>query len=164
MSQLKTLLIAAALILSAYAPGSLAQQQPDLHAAIVEAYGLVREGTRQILSEELLLTEEESKEFWPVYDEYTADLDEIEQRFLSLVKAYLQRYDRGILTDDDAEKILDASLKIQEDRLKIRRRYLRQFKRVLPGIKVARFYQLENKIQAEVDAVLAVAIPLADPR
>ena len=31
-------------------------------------------------------------------------------------------------------------------------------------IKVTRFFQLENKIRAEVDRALALAIPLADPR
>jgi len=33
----------------------------------------------------------------------------------------------------------------------------------MSSIKVMRFYQLENKISAEIDAALAVMIPLADP-
>jgi hypothetical protein len=37
------------------------------------------------------------------------------------------------------------------------------FKKSLPALKVARFYQLENKIEAEIDAQLALAVPLIEP-
>jgi hypothetical protein len=50
------------------------------------------------------------------------------------------------------------------DALQVRQRYVRHFRKIIPGIKLLRFYQLENKIRAEVDAALALAIPLADPR
>ena len=164
MSHMKSLLIAATLLLPfAWAPAT-AQDQPDLHAAIVQAYDLVRDGTRQIMDEEMLLTAEEEEKFWPLYDNYVVELKEVEDRYLDLLKAFLQRYDRGILTDEDAGKIIDAGLRIREDRQKIRRRYLHDFRRILPEIKVLRFYQLENQVHAEVDSVLAVAIPLADPR
>ena len=163
MSHTKTVILAAAFLVFAAGPVT-AQEQPDLHAAIVQAYDLARDGTRQILLDELLLTDEEAAEFWPRYDEYAAELKEVEDRYLSLIKAFLQRYDRGILNDEDAGKIVEAGLNIQRDRLKIRRRYLNDFSEVLPQIKVLRLFQLENKVQAEVDAVLAVAIPLADPR
>jgi hypothetical protein len=36
------------------------------------------------------------------------------------------------------------------------------FRTVLPVQEVARFYQLENKMDAEVDAQLALAIPLLE--
>lgn len=164
MSHMKSLLIAAALILPFAAMPAAAQEQPDLHASIVQAYDLVRDGTRQIMQDELLLSAQEETKFWPLYEKYMADLKEVEDRYLDLLKAFLQRYDRGILNDEDAGKIIDAGLRIQEDRQKVRRRYLREFRKILPEIKVLRFFQLENKVQAEVDSVLAVAIPLADPR
>ena len=163
MSHTKTLILTTLLLGVAALPVS-AQQQTDLHAAIGQAYELAREGTRQILMDELLLSPEEQAEFWPMYDEYAAELKQVEDRYLSLIKAFLQRYDRGILNDEDAGKIIDAGLSIQDDRLKIRRRYLEDFRGLLPEIKVLRLFQLENKVQAEVDSVLAVAIPLADPR
>ena len=66
------------------------------------------------------------------------------------------------LTDEDANELVDEYLEIQIAILQVRQRYLQQFRRVLPGIKVARFYQIENKIRADVDAVLALVVPLAD--
>lgn len=164
MSHMKSLLIAAVLILPLASAPAAAQDQPDLHTAIVQAYDLVRDGTRQIMEDEMLLTAEEEADFWPLYGKYVEELTEVEDRYLSLLKAFLQRYDRGILTDEDAGKIIDAGLSIREDRQKIRRHYLQDFRKILPEIKVLRFYQLENQVHAEVDSVLAYAIPLADPR
>jgi hypothetical protein len=46
--------------------------------------------------------------------------------------------------------------------LKKRKRYIGQFRKVLPMLKVARFYQLENKMNADVDLQLALLVPLAD--
>ena len=41
---------------------------------------------------------------------------------------------------------------------------MKKFGKVMSSLKVMRFFQLENKVQAEVNAALAVTIPLADPR
>jgi len=46
--------------------------------------------------------------------------------------------------------------------LKVQKQYLRKFRKVLPALKVVRFYQLENKMDAEIDAELAVFIPLME--
>ena len=45
-----------------------------------------------------------------------------------------------------------------------RRSYVPRFGEAMSDVKVMRFFQLENKVQAEVNAALALAIPLADPR
>jgi hypothetical protein len=138
--------------------------QLSFHDSIVQAQKLVRGSMRQILSEELLLTEEENGAFWPLYDKYDQDMRRVADNYIAVVGEFIDRYQAGELTDDDADRLLDASFDNQMDALQIRQRYVRQFRKILPGVKVARFYQLESKVQAEVNAALALAIPLADPR
>ena len=41
--------------------------------------------------------------------------------------------------------------------------YLDDFRKALPARKAARFYQLENKMDAELQSQLALIIPLIDP-
>lgn len=67
------------------------------------------------------------------------------------------------MTDDDAREYVVMYLDIQGDLLKIRKKYVRRFRKILPDIKVMRLYQIENTIRAEVDAALAITVPLADP-
>ncbi len=140
------------------------QAQPSFRDSIVQAQKLVRSGTRQVLEEELMLNEEEWAAFWPLYDQFRAEMLTIEEQYIDLVSEFVDRYQAGELTDEDADRLLDAYHDIQMDALQVRQRYVRHFRKIISGIKLLRFYQLENKVRAEVDAALALAIPLADPR
>jgi hypothetical protein len=67
-----------------------------------------------------------------------------------------------VLTDAYAEDVLKAYFDIKSDLLRTRKKYIRRFGKILPMLKVARFYQLENKMNADVDAELAFAVPLIE--
>ena len=136
----------------------------DLKLAIEEAQSLVRESLRETLREELMLTDDESRRFWPVYGGYEEERIAIADRYTRILTEFVTRYHQGTLRDDDADRLLDGYLKVKNDTIRLRKRYVSKFRKILPGIKVTRFYQLENQIQADVDAVLARSVPLADPR
>jgi hypothetical protein len=66
------------------------------------------------------------------------------------------------MPDDKAMKLADDYLSAEGDRVKIRRTYLDQFAKVLPGRKVVRFYQIENKMDAVLRYDLAREIPVVE--
>lgn len=138
--------------------------QQTFRESLEQAQTLIRSGVRQIVHDELLLTEEESKAFWPLYDEYGAELAKVSESYVSVMSKFVDRYHAGELGDESADRLLDDSLEIQINVMEIRQSYVPRFREILSGVKVVRFYQLENKVRAEVDAALALAIPLADPR
>jgi hypothetical protein len=49
---------------------------------------------------------------------------------------------------------------IENDLLVVEKKYVRRFRKAIPTAKVTRFYQLENKLDAEIDVALAQLIPL----
>jgi len=164
MSQVNIRSISAVIILvlaMTSAPPVAAQQ--SFRDSIVQAQQLIRSGTRRILVDELMLDDTEKAAFWPLYDEYEVESLKIGQRYIALVSEFVDRYQAGDLSDADADRLLDAFFDIQIEISKLRERYLRDFRKILSGVKVMRFYQLENKVRAEVDAAMALAIPLADP-
>ena len=57
--------------------------------------------------------------------------------------------------------MLDEYLDIEDDLLRARTRYVRRFDNVLPPVKLLRFYQIENKLDAVYRLNLADQIPLA---
>jgi uncharacterized protein YabN with tetrapyrrole methylase and pyrophosphatase domain len=61
----------------------------------------------------------------------------------------------GDLTDEKARPMLDEWMKIQEDELQLKKEYLKKFRKILPERKVARFFQLESKMDAAVAYDLA---------
>jgi glutamate synthase domain-containing protein 3 len=93
-----------------------------------------------------------------VYDTYQNDLAKLNDRTIKLIQDYAKNY--KTMTDETAQKLLDEYMAIEGDRLKLRESYRPQFMKVLPAKRVARFYQLENKIHAVVSYDLARQIPL----
>jgi hypothetical protein len=64
------------------------------------------------------------------------------------------------MSNDQARRILDEYMTIEGLRPQLRTAYLPQFRKVLPEVKVLRYYQIENKIGAAVNYELARVIPL----
>ena len=108
------------------------------------------------------LTAEESETFWPLYDEYRQKVRSIRGRKLSLIEAYAERYRAGTVDDEFAEMAIKDALKIQLETVKVRQKYWKKFRRIIPATKAARFYQLENRMDMEIDYVLSGGIPLVE--
>ena len=87
----------------------------------------------------------------------------VQDRYVQLVADYVGKYYDYKLTDADAKQILSDYFVIKEDLRNIQKSYVSKFDKIMSSINVMRFYQLENKISAEIDAALAIVIPLADP-
>ena len=101
----------------------------------------------------------EAEVFWPLYRDYRTEMARVNDRFVTLLTGYLESYDS--LTDQQANKMLDDYLGIEKARTGVKGKYLSKFRKVLPGRKVARFFQIDNKLDAVMQADLAANIPLA---
>lgn len=155
---------AVAVVLLLAAVPAFAQDSADIGGKIRETQALVAKEFRQIVREEMMLTDEESKEFWPLYERYTAEKRVINEPYFAGLIEYVDRYYNGDLTNEHAERLMTTYFDVQQGILRKRQEYVKKFGQFMSGIKVMRFFQLENKVQAEVNAALAVTIPLADPR
>jgi hypothetical protein len=107
------------------------------------------------------LTEVEAKGFWPLYEEYQKELYQINDRLAMTIVSYAKEYNANSLTDDKAQALLDRYLGIEEAEIKLKRSFVPRLGKVLPGRKVARYMQLENKIRVLVKYEIASEVPLA---
>jgi hypothetical protein len=118
----------------------------------------VRADKKLLVGTNMALTEAEAKAFWPVYDAYQADLGKLNQRTIKLVSDYAASY--KAMTDAVAGTLLDEAIAIERDRATMLQAYRPKFAAVLPATKVARYYQIENKIRAAINYDLAANIPI----
>jgi hypothetical protein len=123
---------------------------------------MVQASQEAIIREDLRLTASEEADFWPLYEEYRAETLPVRDRYISQVADYMRQYETGILTNEYAKGMIDGYFAVKEDLLSIRKRYVGRFADILPMLKVARFYQLENKMTADVEAELALLVPLVE--
>jgi hypothetical protein len=118
----------------------------------------LRADKKLLVAQTMQLTDPESQSFWPVYESFQKELTALNDRVLKLIQNYAQNY--ASMTNEVARTLTDEYMAADAERLKIRQSYLPRFRKVLSEIKVARYYQLETKIQALINYDLATGIPL----
>jgi hypothetical protein len=150
------LVIALAVALAVVAVPAVAQDQRADTMQMVR--DKIRADKKLLIAENLSLTAAEAKAFWPVYDRYQQELSALNDRMIKLIREYANNYQT--MSDQTAKKLMDEYLAIDAARLKLRQAYLPRFRKVLREKQVARYYQLENKVQAAVAYELAAEIPL----
>jgi hypothetical protein len=116
-----------------------------------------RADKRLVVASVLELTENEAKAFWPVYNAYQSDMVAHYDRLMALIDTYGKTYDA--MTDETATTLLKQYLALEKQHVALLTAYLPRFQKVLPAMKVARLYQIENKMRALVNYELARQIP-----
>ena len=138
--------------------GSLAAAQDKPADNLDVMRDKLRADKRLVIATTLELTEKEAEAFWPVYNAYQSDMVTHYDRIFKLLDTYAASY--KTMTDPTATQLLGEFLSLQTDYLNIIMAYVPRFQKVLPPRKVARLYQLENKIRALVDYQFAQEVPL----
>jgi Spy/CpxP family protein refolding chaperone len=127
------------------------QRQLDIAAA--------RAQRKATVGANMNLTDAEATKFWPVYDAYEAKMDKIEDRHVRELKDFAAKYDS--LTEGDAAEKLDEVMAIAQARLDTQKDFVPKFRDAIPQVKVTRFFQIDNKIQALIQCDIAQLVPLA---
>jgi len=118
----------------------------------------IRSKKKQLVAANLTLTPAEATSFWPVYDRYTADLAKINDERVAVIKEYADSW--GKMSDDQALSLTNRALAIEKNVADLRIRYVPIFNKVIPGTKVATFFQIDRRIQTLIDIQLSSQLPL----
>ena len=145
-------------------PASARQAQPAASGEqkVDEAVALTRAGLqgdrKQIVAANMELSPEEATKFWPVYDQYRAAMAKVNDRAVAIVVGYAKNY--TTLTDAQASQMVDEYMKYEREKADTRAAWTPKLAAVLSPKKLARFVQVENKIDALVGVALARDVPL----
>jgi hypothetical protein len=162
MSKIRLLLVAAvifgssAAMLRAEPPQGGEAEVANLDALL----NAIRSNRKALVAVNLQVTDDEAVRFWPIYDRYQKEVNALGDRLVGVIQDYAAHF--SDLSDAKATALIEEYLAIEADRVKVRRSYLGEFGKSLPGRKVARFYQIENKMDAVIRYGLASTIPVID--
>ena len=131
-------------------------------ATLEALLGTLRANRKAMVAVNLGLSDEEAARFWPLYDRYQGESNAIGDRLAAVIQDYSKNFRQ--LSNEKAMKISEDYLSIEADRVALRRSYLGEFAKVLPGRTVARFYQIENKMDAVLRYDLAATIPVVEKK
>lgn len=122
----------------------------------------VKADKKLLVASNMDLSDAEGKKFWPLYDAYQKELEQINQRLGTGIKEYADAFNqgKGTISNDTAKKLVNEALSVEEAEVKLKRAYADKIGTVLSATKTARYIQIENKIRAFIKAELAQQIPL----
>ena len=121
----------------------------------------IRSQKKQIIAANLTLTDAEATKFWPLYDQYTAELVKINDAKYGALKEYATNYDT--LTDDKAVSLTKQIIGVDKSVAELRMKYVPLFNKVVSGKKTALFFQLDRRLLMLIDLQLAAAVPMVQP-
>lgn len=144
----------------AWAQASAPSQEakPDVTSDIELTRAVIQIKRQAIVTRAMDLNEAEAQAFWPQYREYRTEMFNVNDRYVTALVTYLDNYEN--LSDQLAEKLLNDYLSIEKARLDVKVKYVPRFRNVMPSKKVARFFQVDNKLDVLINAELASEIPL----
>lgn len=111
-----------------------------------------------LIAQNVSFTADESAEFWPLYNEYSAELNKLLDERLVLVRDYLEQHEK--LNDQQAQNLASRVFELEGKRLDLKRSWFRKFAEVVPATKALKFFQVENQINAALDLKLMDSMPL----
>jgi len=155
MKTIATFLGAALLIVIA---STASAQKVDPWTALQQAQADLKADRQAVVAANLPLSEGESKTFWPVYKEYRGEIEKLGERAAKLIAAYAANFET--MDDTKADAFFKEWMALERDKVTVREKYVPKIRSVLPGQKAARFFQIENKLDAIVNVTLASEIPL----
>ena len=155
MKVLTTFLLAGTVL---FAGPAIAQQSADTNMEILKQK--LKADKRLLVADNMQLTDAEAKDFWPLYDEYQKELEQVNQKLGKTIMEYADAYTKGQIPNDTAKKLLEQVLSIEEQEVNLKRTFAGKLERVLPATKAARYMQIETKIRSLLKLELAKQIPL----
>lgn len=164
-SVMKKLFAATVLAAALAAPGHAFAAEPtqaEMEAAMAAFRAILATGLREVYKDQLDLTEEEGKKFWPIYEKYEAEYKKQNDELLALIKRYAAAYNAGPVDDATAKTLLKDMLAHDQKENNLRHKMVKQVMGVLPGHKAALFAQIDNKVRVTIKYDLARQIPLVE--
>jgi hypothetical protein len=113
----------------------------------------------QVIGQNMSLSEEEGQKFWPIYNHYVKDLQEVNDQKYALLKQYAEMW--ATMSDQDALIYVRHWLEADGQAQALRLKYVPTVSQVLPGRKAATFFQLDRRLNMIIDLQLFSQIPLA---
>jgi hypothetical protein len=146
----------------AQAQPAIQQQEPPVTEQDIQMLRKnLRTQRKQIIVANLKLSDAEAEKFWPLYDQYIAELVKINNTKYELIKQSLQN--NGALTDAQAEDTVKRWIGVDQQVADLRMKYVPLFHKVLSPKNTALFYQIDRRVQLMIDLQLVLPLPLIEP-
>jgi flagellar biosynthesis chaperone FliJ len=133
-------------------------QQLNMQAYIQLLRSDVKKSKSQIVGQVMNFDADQAAAFWPIYQQFEAELSKLGDRTLVLIQKYSANYEE--MTDQVADELATELLSIEDHRNELKKQYYQKFKQALDPITATRFLQVENQLERVLDLQIASQLPV----
>jgi hypothetical protein len=142
----------------AFCPLGRAQdQEPTIDSAIAVARANMQAGKTTVITSAMNFNDKEGAAFWPIYKQYDYERSRLDDGRVAVIKEYAQKYPN--LTDADAKAMAEKMLECDSRLAALKKKYYKKFNKVLPALTVAKFFQLERRVDLLMDMQVESSLP-----
>jgi len=140
-----------------------ASARNDTKKANLEAYTTllhenVPDEKEQLIALVMFFDEADAAKFWPIYEQYRAELDKLNASEAASINDYVKN--NGHLTEQQADQIVHNQTQFQSQRAALLDKYYGKFKAALGPVTAARFVEAENQLLSLTDLQLSSNLPV----
>lgn len=132
---------------------------------IEEYINLIRSDVRQrkaeIMGAVMLLSATDAAKFWPIYDDYEAQLNRLNDQRVENINEYVRTYNQ--MTDSKADELIQNAMAYQKQRSELLATTYDRVKQILGAVTAARFVQIEHQLLSLIDLQIASSLPVVGP-
>jgi hypothetical protein len=151
-------LLLVTLAMLAFCPLGRAQdQEPTIDSAIAVARANMQAGKTTVITSAMNFNDKEGAAFWPIYKQYDYERSRLDDGRVAVIKEYAQKYPN--LTDADAKAMAEKMLECDSRLAALKKKYYKKFNKVLPALTVAKFFQLERRVDLLMDMQVESSLP-----
>jgi hypothetical protein len=143
---------------AAKAPADPAKVRAELDKAVEALRKDARAGKADILGKTMALDAAQAATFWPLYKQYEAEAQTLGDERLGIIQDLAEHFDS--LNDAKAKGLLERQLALEDKKLALMKKYKDEMLKVLPAKTVARFFQVDSRLNKLVELTVASEIPL----
>lgn len=117
----------------------------------------IQSDRQAIVAANLPMSEDQARQFWPVYQDYRAEVGKIVDQRQALLTAPVTG---DSLSEKQINQTMDDWVKLNVQYAQTQQKWLKKFQPILGARGTIRYYQIEKRLDLIVETSLASAIPL----
>jgi hypothetical protein len=111
-----------------------------------------------VITEGMAMTDAQSAIFWPIYRKYDAELTTLNDTRIAVIKDFAKNFEQ--MTEAKADELTNKTFAFFESRIKLQKKYYKEFSKALSPIMAAKFMQIERSINTLMDFQIISQVPL----
>jgi hypothetical protein len=142
----------------AFCPLGRAQDQElTIDSTIAVARANMQADKTSLITTGMNFNEKDGAAFWPIYQQYEYERSRLDDGRVAVIKEYTQKY--PTLTDAEAKAMAERMFEYEARIIALKKQYFKKLNKALPALTVAKFFQLERRVDLLMDMNVEASLP-----